>query len=108
MKPWTARTMKQAIARDYFKEIPSFPAHQRQIPVNWGIHWIIVEDTVDDKKCCMTLTTLYPGNFGFVVYSGHAGFLVSTVGLSFHEIIAAHWNTDSGESHGQEHGNYGQ
>ena len=29
----------------------------------------------------MTLSTLYIGNYGTIVYSGHAGFLVSTVVL---------------------------
>ena len=35
--------------------------------------------TVDTKKICMTLGTLYLENYGTKVYSDHAGFLVSTI-----------------------------
>ena len=36
--------------------------------------------TVDTKKSCMTLGTLYLlGNYGTMLHLGHAGFLVSTV-----------------------------
>ena len=31
------------------------------------------------EKSCMTLSSLFLGNYSTIVYSGHAGFLVSTV-----------------------------
>ena len=36
--------------------------------------------TVDKKNPGMTLSALYLGSYGAVVYYGHAGFFVSTVG----------------------------